>query len=1200
MLAKIAAFEFRYQVKSPLFLATFVVFFLLAFGAMSSDNIQIGAIGSVNVNSPHALAQITLVFSLIAMFVITAFLATVVVREFEWRTADIFRATPARARDLLLGRFAGGFAVSLLLLSAAPLGTWLGTLTPWPDPERLGPLVFAHYAWPFLIFGVVNLFFLGALAFAFATLTRSMGMTYVAVIGFFFIYGVAQSLFNLEAHRDLAALLDPFGNSAYLLLTRYWTPVELNAEMVPLSGMVLWNRVLWLAIASTILAFTVVRYRFEPSKRRERKRHQAEDIATLPVPQAVPIPTLSTGAAMAWRQFARRTCFEVRRIVFGAPFIVLASVALIMTISSFPTLSQIYGTDVWPVTRLMIQVMQGTFILSLMIITVWVGADLVWRERDAGIHEVIDATPVPGWVFSGSKILAALTAVAILLATGILGALGWQLWKGYTNVEWGLYLTRYLLDFGRLFYVMAVTSVFVQTLVANKYAGMGVMMLVIISFFVLDPLGFEDPLYQIGARADIGYSDMNGWGQFATIALSYAAYWGFFCVLLFVGVHLLWPRGGTEPLRLRLRRAPANLSPAIAGTGALALAGFLGMGGFIFYNTHVLNEYVTEDDTEQRAVLYEERYMAREDLPQPRITAIEANVDLYTDERRYRARGSYRLENRTDGPIETVHVGFNPDIEVRSVSLDGLVPAETDETFNYYSFDLAAPMAPGASLPLSFETALAVRGFKHDGNAEGALGGGGVTLVANGSLVYGAAILPYIGFSRNFIITDRNERRRRGLPEIDRAADLEDMAAARDSYLRQDSDWLDFRTTVSTNIEEHVVAPGRPIREWTEGERRYVTYEMSAPIQNLIAWLSADYERRKAQWNDVDVEIFYDRAHPYNIDKMVETVKASLDYFSENFSPYQYEQMRILEFPAFLGGFAQSFANTILWSEGLGFIARLEDPSEIDYVFYVGAHEMAHQWWGHQVSSANVQGQTVLVETLAQYSALMVMEREYGPHLMRRFLKFELDSYLSGRGSESREELPLHRVENQPYIHYRKGSVVMYALKDYLGEERINRALAGLIEDVAYQYAPYPRSVDLLRHLEAVAETEDERKLIEDLFERITLWDLKAEEATVTERADGRFDVEIAISAKKLEADGEGREEEVPLDMPIDIGVFIKNPEDADFGEDAVLHLEKHRVRNGETTLTLTVDERPAFAGVDPYAKLIDRNTGDNLIAVGR
>jgi ABC-2 type transport system permease protein len=38
-------------------------------------------------------------------------------------------------------------------------------------------------------------------------------------------------------------------------------------------------------------------------------------------------------------------------------------------------------------------------------------------------------------------------------------------------------------------------------------------------------------------------------------------------------------------------------------------------------------------------------------------------------------------------------------------------------------------------------------------------------------------------------------------------------------------------------------------------------------------------------------------------------------------------------------------------------------------VFYVVAHEMGHQWWAHQVMGADMQGSTLLSETMSQYSS---------------------------------------------------------------------------------------------------------------------------------------------------------------------------------------------------------------------------------------
>ena len=226
------------------------------------------------------------------------------------------------------------------------------------------------------------------------------------------------------------------------------------------------------------------------------------------------------------------------------------------------------------------------------------------------------------------------------------------------------------------------------------------------------------------------------------------------------------------------------------------------------------------------------------------------------------------------------------------------------------------------------------------------------------------------------------------------------------------------------------------------------------------------------------------------------------------------------------------------------------------------------------------------------------MEREYGPNVMRRFLAFELDNYLSARGSESREELPLVRVENQGYIHYRKGSIVMYAIKDVLGESDVNRALANLIDEVAYQYDPYPRSVDLVRHLKSVAESEDEIALIEDLFERIVLWDLSVDDVETTENGDGTWSIVMTVEASKLEADGRGRETEIALEMPIDIGVFSRRPSDANFGDDDVIELDKQIVVSGTNIFEFVVDRRPGAVGVDPYHKLIDRQTDDNVLAL--
>src|SRR5437762_1636007 len=158
----------------------------------------------------------------------------------------------------------------------------------------------------------------------------------------------------------------------------------------------------------------------------------------------------------------------------------------------------------------------------------------------------------------------------------------------------------------------------------------------------------------------------------------------------------------------------------------------------------------------------------------------------------------------------------------------------------------------------------------------------------------------------------------------------------------------------------------------------------------------------------------------------------------------------------------------------------------------------------------------------------MVMKRKAGEARMRKFLAYELDRYLTGRAFEQKKELPLGRVENQPYIHYRKGSLVMYALQDYIGEDKVNQAVRQFRDAVAFKGPPYPNSPQLVAALRGVTPPELSY-LIDDMFEQIVLYDNRATSARAKRLPDGSYEVTIGVKAKKLRADALGKEDEVAL-----------------------------------------------------------------------
>jgi aminopeptidase N len=348
----------------------------------------------------------------------------------------------------------------------------------------------------------------------------------------------------------------------------------------------------------------------------------------------------------------------------------------------------------------------------------------------------------------------------------------------------------------------------------------------------------------------------------------------------------------------------------------------------------------------------------------------------------------------------------------------------------------------------------------------------------------------------------------------------------------------------------------------------------------------------------VDLAVYYHPDHPYNVQRIITAMKASLDVYTEKFSPYQFRQVRILEFPAY-ERFAQSFASTIPFSEAIGFIQNFKDEEadeKIDLVTFVTAHEIGHQWWAHQVIGANKQGATMLDETFAQYSAMLVMEKLYGKDQVRKFLKSNLDDYLRNRGTEAVEELPLDRVENQPYIHYRKGAVEMYWLKDLVGEDAVDAALRKLLANYAFKAAPYPSTTNFLAYMKEAAPGHDQE--IDDLFDRITLYDLKATDAKGRKREDGKYEVSFTVEAKKFYADGQGKETEQPLSEPFEVGAFTAEPGKKGYSKDAVLDVERRTLASGKQSVTLLLDKEPKLVGIDPFNKRIDRNSDDNLTPV--
>ena len=1194
MLLNVARFELRYQLRNPVFWVSLLLFFLLGFGVTASENISMGTPGTVKENAPYAIAAFIGLSSLFYLFVVTSFSANAVIRDDATGYGPIIKATSIGKRNYVLGRFTGGLLVAVLGFFAVPIGMAFGSVMPWVDPETVGPQVLSYYLWPYLILAIPNIFLMCSLLFGLATITRSMLWSYVGVVIFFMGYLIVTSVLGpLPEYRQALALWEPLGFGALSEATRYWTAAEMNSKLLPLDGNMLFNRAFVLTLSVVLLALTYLRFSMEergPSKRRLKKLARQQDSESSDAPSMLALASASQrfGGSATRAMFMVRLRTEIMQVLRSPGLIVLLLLAVINAGGILYFSNTLYDTPTHPLTANIITGVSDGFSLFVLIIAVFYAGELVWRERDVKIGEIIDSTPAANWVITIPKVLAILLVLLLIHAIGMVTGLTYQAISGSTDFGIGRYFAWFILPATAEMLLIAVLAVFFQALSPNKYVGWGLFFVWFISRIFLRNLGYSNALYDYGGNPAVQLSDMNGSGGFEYGAWILRAYWLAFGVILLTIAHLIWPRGTDTRWRSRLKRLRPGLRGAPVPLIGASLVAMVGLGAYVHYNFKILNRYETSDEAEKFQADYEKKYLKYEKLPRPVIKAVKFDVQIYPKERRLDATGSYRLRNETAAPISEVHVRQGDrDVVYSKLELAGAKLVSDDKTFGYRIYRFDKPLAPGEDATLSFVSRLHHKGFRNGGPA--------TTVNLNGTFANNYAFAPIIGMSRRGFLQDRTVRRRQGLPAELRPAKLEDLSATNENYVR--TDWVLSDITVTTDADQTPIAPGSKISDATKNGRRTAHFVSQAPILSFFSIQSARYKLTEKDYKGIKLSIYHDPKHAWNVPNMLKALETGLDYYQANFGPYQFDHARIIEFPGY-ESFAQAFAGTMPYSESIGFAADVTDPDSIDYVAYVTAHELGHQYWAHQVIGADMQGQTITVETMAQYSALMVMKKIYGPDKIRRFLKFELDSYLNGRKGDPIGEQPLYRVENQPYVHYRKGSLVMYLLQERLGEDAVNRALARFIQTWKFKGAPYHRSVNLIAEFRKEAKTPEDQALITDLFERITVYDFKAKEAKAKKLANGLWQTTISVEAGKYYADAKGNEKAAPLSEPIEIGLFAARPGIGAFGKKDVISIERKPVKGGKQQIVVTSKTKPAFAGIDPYNFYIDRNSDDNVIDV--
>ena len=1202
MFGSLLKFEISYQTRQIGFWISFAAMLLLGVLFISTSSFSAGEVGErIKANGALTVANIIGGLSLGIVFFGTVFTVTGAMRDDIHKSLEIIHSTQVETPQMIWSRLFGIVLTVFLCIVGLMLGAFIGQFTPWIDSESLGPINLIYFLYPLILFGLLNSFIIGAIYILVAALTRNRTIIYISAVAFFVILNLVGQLGTIDEYRTLAAMLDPTGGQAVSNETQFWPPAEQNTRLIPLSGDILWNRILWFCLACLGFWFAQKRFTRGIVTRKTKKTNAAPLVLGDTVPEIPLVQTASANGAILSRLWMRFK-YEYLTTVKSIPFAILLLLALTFFGLVFLIRGQLNPEPLLLTGGQVVFLTMGGFNLFLLLMMVFFGGDIIWREQTSKITELVDSTPVSNWILMTGKWLALIAIVYTVIGLMVILAMGTQAIFGVGQVRPIAMSGQFYLGMGTTLTFWAILIMFIQNFMPNRIAGMivggGALGLIL---FALPQLPFSHPLMQFGSVGPGAFSEMNGYRTGGIISmLRNLVYWLGFAGIVATASIWLWRRGTEVKLLKRLRGLRSQISWKSGLFATVSVVAFLGMGANIFRVTNIENTFYTDKRAEERWVKVEKTFKELSKQPLPKIRSVDVDVNIYPSRQDATFKGRYVIENTLDKPLAELWIDMpiRHDEDIHVMDLKGANWVQSGEliekaeelelSMRLYRFETA--LAPGAKTTLDFDV------YYHPPKYGD---GSPINKTAN---FLNNRMMPQLGIQYGEL-RDPDKRRKYDLETREKRPDRNDAQALNRHFISNSSDFVDFNANFCTDAGQIPIAPGKFMGETTPEDGRVCRqYEAINPILNFFAFVSAPFEVKKDVWKnpngeDVELAIYYHDGHPFNIDHMMNAMQISMDVFTEDFGPYQYAQARIMEVPYV--SFAQAFAGTIPFSENLGFIRDIEDGDDkVDFMSYVTAHELGHQWFAHQIVPADTKGFNVLSEGLTENATMTAYEKIKGYPMTRRMRKIRGDVYLRGRGRDKNPEPPLALAEEQQYIFYSKASMVFWGLRHLMEPGEMNLALKGFVEEYGSKGAPFPTTVELIDALRDAAPDELQQ-FITDSWDEITLWETSlGDDITLKSLDDNRFSVSATVKLAKKYADPDTGEESDAdtLDEFVEIGFYKEDPNNS--WEETPILIKRLRLTEAETDVSFEMDVKPGYMVVDPRALLIERKYDDNIRSI--
>lgn len=1023
----------------------------------------------VYVNSPYVLMYAIGLTSLLNIFTITIFAAQILLREKDANFDAILYTTPLKKQDFLLARFSFILFITVLSYFLFVLGLMTGHLMQGSNGVKFMDFHLINYLYPLLVMVLPNAIFCTAIVSTAGWLSKNKMLIYLSGLFIYILY-MAVSLFSnspLFANASpvsadtmsLMAKIDPFGMSAFFEQTKQWPPVLRNTQLLQLQGNFLLNRIIVLVVSAVLLLISYRCYRFTTGKKeKNRQQQKAITVVTNSIVYKAS-PTKNAGTAYNWRTLLSFVKLDTLSIIRSIPFVLIIvlwtfflSMEIYSDIDAGIRLPQRYAS-----TGLMVKNIIGSFSFFILAVLLFYGVEMLWRSKNVKIAAIENSTPVNTSAILAAKCISLSVVPLLLISFSIVLCILLQYLFGYPYIEWNVYASLfYILGIPALLGAAIVISI--QAITRKKYPGLvlAALFLLITNSFVAGMLGIQHPLFRFAKAYTVSYTDMNGFGSYLDAFGIKMLYWTAFTIIVGWFASHAWNNAKHISLLNRIKK----LQPITCIMLLVCFTTLIGAGKVISNKT-TIESNAAQDNWQQQ---YEQTYRSYQHIPQPTITSVKTNIDLFPDKNSYAIQGNYVLVNKNSMPLDSLLLYCDRSVTLKNIKIDNATLLSDDTAFGHYRYRLVKPLQPGDSVTMQFAINYSWSPYnRHDPlNA----------IVENGAFMRISRYYPVFGYQPGNEMDNEAIRNSRKMAAATPLKKLEEKDSSDYDY-----GFINFDAVISTTKKQTAIGTGELVRSWTEKERNYFQYRSPVPIPFRFAVSSAAYAVKSTSQNGIAIEVYYHPAHAENVQHLLDEAKKTIVYCEKNFGKYPFKSIRFAEISGFTQGFAATaYPATIFMSESVVFHADIRKNDKRDVINELAGHELAHEWWGNnQISPEQREGAAMLTETLAMYTELMLYKQTHGMEATKEVIAMHQSIYDNGKVNSTPE--PLYKVKpGNVYLSYNKGVVAMYKLYELIGEEKINLALQHFLSAYAYPNPP-GTTTDLINELLKVSDSTVHEKI---------------------------------------------------------------------------------------------------------------------------